>query len=507
MKVEIPIYNDPWFDNALVSFYQLLQYTRSSSLSELTLTEGKLAFEIANIESFAKDLSTSILQQFRSKMIVIQESENVTKEVKKDFVLLQEWGKTDEGKVRLREILFSEENEQFICKALKALEEENGSRNCVTCGRNYNPGKVRSKLKLKQSVYPLSTKIRSLSGIRTYKNEDFLKFSKTYHDNLCPLCYFIGVLNWVNEALIYRTFIGDSFAFLFVPSVDGLTQLNDFRTNYIKLLNSEERYSNIKVQPEGYEIENTPGKYSTVLCFYEKFLQYVHSTSLYSDWQILKIPLGNVKNVEITYISTSEDIMGILNSLQKEIFSIYNFFISKVNFFLEGESKGKVDWDITREIREELSRYFLEDDFSGFAKALLPKKGGHVGFSMEANEILEKILYYWRWNEMPIEKSHIGSIRKVGNIVAKTCGNNPSLLYKLDKVRNQHELWNALRQIARKMAGLKNEEIKGHLSPTALDEIVQLLKEYKEDWEEIKNLLVVYSSISYSLNKIKEGSK
>lgn len=502
LKLEIPTYNNVWFDNGLVTLYELLELTASKKTLDINpkLSSKGLSVEIPDVEKFGEELSAEIRENRRS-MIVNQEKDGTTKEIKKDFLLLQE-GKKERGKVRIKEIVFRERNEEFIKNCLDALLEE-GKRNCVICGREYNPGDARSKLKLKQSVYPLATKTKSLSGIRTYKNEEYLKFSKPYHDNICPLCYLTGVLNWENEALIYRTFVNEGLSYVFLPALNDLVKLRDFRTGLKKgLLNNEERWSNIKVKPKTEGIENTPGKFSTLLCFYEKFLDYIGFENICSEWNIFRIPLGNVKNVKTFSVDTKDNLLGVLKELIEEDNLIYDYFIKKVNFFKRTSSGTNIDWDITNAVREKLAESFLKDEFKSFTRSMLPRKGGHIGFSKEDRKVLEDLLYHWKWKKMSIDKGDVGSIRSVGNIVSKTCMNNPSLLYKLDKVKNKEELWDSLRQVSRKLAGLEVGKVKGKVSPKSLDDLIKMLKENEKDWKEIKNLLVIYSSMYYSIGRL-----
>lgn len=505
LKLEVPSYNNAWFDNGVVTLYELLKLMESKGDVRVNseLSSGKLSITVPNVGKFGKELSAEIRDNKKS-IIVNQEEENISKEIKKDFILLQE-GKKKGGEVKIKEVVLGDENEGFIVESLKSLSEEGRKRNCVVCGRRYDPGDIRSKLKLKQAVYPLSTKIKSLSGIRTYKNEEYLKFSKAYHDNICPLCYLIGAIGWENEDLIYRTFISDRLAYVFLPVIRDLERLQKFRKSYTKLLNNEERWSNIKVNLDTSETENTAGKFSTLLCFYEKFLDNIDFGDICLEWNVLRIPLGNVKNVKNISVNTNEDILGILKEIIEEGVYVYVDFLKRINFFKRTPQGTNPDWDVTNEVREKLAKAFLEDDFNSFTVCMLPRKGGYVGFSKEVREVLEEILYHWRWKKMSIQKEDVGSIRKVGNIVAKTCQNNPSLLYKLDKAKNKEELWDSLRQVSRKLAGMKSKNIKGKLSPTALDSLVKLVKGNEEDWNEVKNLLVIYSSMSYSIEKLQNS--
>lgn len=107
---------------------------------------------------------------------------------------------------------------------------------------------------------------------------------------------------------------------------------------------------------------------------------------------------------------------------------------------------------------------------------------------------------------MGVPKENLDSIRSVGNIVAKISKNNASLLYKLDKTRTINEFWSVMREISRKLVGLEEEDLK-MVKPTAIDELIQLTKEItekgeKDSWKEVRDLIVVYASIFYSIDKM-----
>lgn len=105
---------------------------------------------------------------------------------------------------------------------------------------------------------------------------------------------------------------------------------------------------------------------------------------------------------------------------------------------------------------------------------------------------------------MGIPKERLDVIKSSGNIVAKLSLETPSLLYKLDRARNLQEFWSVLREISRKMAGLDKEELR-EIKPTALDELVMLVKEHETVWKELRDLLVVYASMYLAIKKLKQG--
>lgn len=507
MELELLIKNNAWYDNGLLTFYFMVKAISNRSDVETELTEGSIKVNIPNRKNFVEELDTEIREN-RSNLVINEETDKgAQKEVKKDFIIPQEDKKIN-GRVALKEILFQDnKRKEFLEKCFEILDKnENGKRNCVVCGRNYSVrgSEIRSKLKLKQTVYPFATKIKSLSGIRTYKNEKYLKFSKTYHDNICPLCYITGVLNWLNPSIIYRTFIetNKGYSFAFIPKSNNLEKLRNFQETYKNVLNNDERYCNVRIHPGEPETENTPGKFSTLLAFYDKFIENTDTFDIDFDWEVLRIPLGNVKNIKKFDISIERGLLEVLQEVIQENTETYEDFVKQVNFFKD----NSVDWDITGEIREELAKSFLNDNFKKFAQSMIPRRGGHVGFTSEAEKALKKLLYYWRWEDMNVNEEEINAIEKVGNIVAKTMDKNPSFFYKIDKSKTEEELLDGLREVSRKLVNFDKNDLKSnYISPQALDNLIKLLNKSERDWEEIKNLLVIYSSMQFAKDQFKKG--
>jgi len=111
---------------------------------------------------------------------------------------------------------------------------------------------------------------------------------------------------------------------------------------------------------------------------------------------------------------------------------------------------------------------------------------------------------------MGVPKENLDAIKSVGNIIAKISRNNASLIYKMDKVRTVEEFWSVLREIARKIPGMDEKDLK-MIKPTALDELIQLVKSIvennKDGWKEVRDLLVVYSSMYYAIDKMDKVPK
>ncbi|WP_052353379.1 hypothetical protein [Methermicoccus shengliensis] len=497
---EITVYKDPWMDNGLENFFRITGDLDSCD-AELTATSVKI--EIKNKEEFIKELTRKILEK-RQNLLVIEKNDktNEIKEIRKDHLILQEEKKIG-GKVAFKEDLYKPEKTAGMLSRI--FDTKEGKFRCILCSRSFD----RAIKKLQQANYPFVTKIASLSGVRSYKDGKALSL-KEYYDNLCPLCYLIGVLEWTDEALIYRTFPGDK-SFLFLPHFVSLRELHDFKKScmYSGILNETARYSNIRVNPSSDEVENTPGEYSTLLCFYEKFIENATEDIIANDWVVLHIPFGAVKNIKVDSINVERGILGIIRDIYEngeKCNFIYKEIFSKMYFHSENKKGG--DWDTTREIQESLSRFFLLDDFRDFTSSLLPRKGGYVLFSSETRRALEELIFVWRWRRMGIPKERLDAIKSVGNIIAKASRNNASLLYKMDRVRTVDEFWSVLREIARKLPGMEEKDLK-MIRPTALDELIQLVKgvveNNKEGWREVRDLLIVYSSMYYAIDRMSKG--
>ncbi len=493
MKFELPIYHDVWMDNALENFYRILKRIDSEDFN-VKLTREKLIFNFNDFEKFKNELIRQIKHKYKN-MIVIGEDKKtgVPKEIKKDFILLQE-GKKEGGTVKLKEEVFDWNKLPKILDELK--EGRKGDKICIMCGCRY-----KKSYTLKQAIYPFVTKNRSLSGIRTIKS------LPEYHKNLCLICYLLGVLEWTDEGIIYYTSLKENKTFLFLPIFEDLTKLNKFKedTLYAGILNVSGRYGNLLKELNSNVFEEIFGKYTSLLAFYEKFIFNVkESEVLCNTWGILHIPLGKVKNVKFEIINIDKEILKMIGSLIDYGYLIYTSMIKGI-FFKKKTDKGFVtDWDITTEIKENLAKSILTNDFRTFSKQLMPKKGGFVILTSDAYEILDELIYLWRLVNMGIPKEKLDTIKSVGNIVAKISFENPSLLYKLDKVRTIEEFWSVLREISKKMAGMEKEELK-EIKPTAIDELVVMVNENEKIWKEIRDLLIIYSSIYLAIKKLKRG--
>jgi hypothetical protein len=500
VTIEIPRYNDVWMDNGVETFYQILKEAQNGSFS-VEIADNSMKLNVFDFGKFQESIGIAVKNR-RSNLIVIDVDKKLgeTKEIKKDYILIQEGTKV-KGEVAFKEGLYNEKTATDTVKKVFDLIIEEGAHSCVICGRRFS----KPMKKLQQAAYPPVTKIKSLSGVRSYKDGEVYSF-KEYFEDFCPTCYLIGLTEWSDDGIIYRTIPGDKST-LFFPQLNSLEELAKFKRSYRHLLNKSSRYRNIRVKIGSEETENPPGSFSTLLCFYEKFFFGVDKKEIIGkSWVTMEIPFGAVKNIKIGIIDLSEPALGAIKELLDEKISIYKEIIERIFFFYDNPKGAPVDWDLTGKIRENLSEAIITDDFRSFARNLLPRKGGRVDYSKDTKENIEELIYLWRLKTMGVPKEKIDTVKSVGNIVAKASKNNPSLLYKLDKTKNLEAFWSVLREISRKLIGFDENDRK-MIKPTALDGLIQLVKDNEDKWKEIRDLLVVYSSMYYAIGGIKEGEE
>ena len=459
-------------DNALENFYYLLDTFDYNSEINLSLNENSLQISCEN-EVF-EDVLVRIFENHKQFLCVnVINEEKLVKEVKKDFILIQQNKNTNEGNrevVNLKPKLFENPKEE-VNKLVSLFGE--GSNKCIFCGNFFN----KKYGGLTQAAYPFTTKIKSLNGVRSYKNGEYYSF-KEYNNSVCPLCFLIGQLGWLTDNLIYRTINNKSF--LFLPKLNTIEELNEFKSDYSTLLNN--------------------GKFSTLLCFYSKFFL-ISGEMPNVSWDIFEIPLGKLKNVKLIEFSFDDEILNIIKTFVDEDEDIFNLFNSIL--FFNNDSK---DWNIINEIRENLSESFLKNDFRSFSKNFVLRKGGKITYSNNNIEFLkyfDLLITLWRLNPMSITEDDLKSIKSVGNIISKVSVLNSSLFYKLDKIRSIDDFWRYLSEVSRKLINPKiNQKF---IRKNAIEDLILLLKRNDNDWEEIKNLLIIYSAIQYSRDSLNDN--
>jgi hypothetical protein len=498
MKITVDRYNDVWYDNGLITFSNLLdELEKEYELKENQINPIQLKYEFSDTQKFTEELSNQIKGNI--PYLIVETKDKTTlekKQVKKDFILIQE-GKKIGGKVALKEDIFKEEKTHEVIKQLYE-NLDGGKKACFICGRKFKS----SYKNLQQASYPFVTKIKSITGIRSGKELKLTEYIKDY----CPHCYLNGILVWLDQSLIYRTIPGEK-SIIILPYLDNLENLKRLKRSFYKLLNKKSRYCNIKIDIEKDDTENTPDKYSTLISFYENFLRYTKPDLNCQNWYIVEIPLsGSVKNPKYYNVYLEEKIVNVLSELQTEGYLFYRGFIQETYFFNNDPKKSLRNFDIEREIHEVFCKSMVNDNFNEFTHFFLPRTGGHIGLTKGARQVLDNLILEWRIKTMKVlDESDVKTLQMAGQTIASLSRNRVSLFYKLEKAKNPHDFYKAIQEISRRFI---IDETNVKVYPGSINNVLNMVitnQENPKAFEDIKNILLIYASIrGYKQTKSKE---
>jgi len=490
MELQFKKCNDFWIDNGVENLYNIFRKIGTCHPEiKFEIKSDKIIVQFDNINKFVDELA-KIVEQLKYEKLLIEVEDKKTsakKRVKKDYILIQ-YGSKDKNDINtLKEKIYlnpkDELNEIFNLITTK-LKNSKSNKICLCCGEEFS----KKYQNMKQASYPMTTKIKSLGGIRgTAEN----------YNEMCPKCYLAGILEWTDD-YIYKCLRDKSY--MIIPYNFDLIKLNEFKDRYrnMGLLNSNNRYCNIGENMEIY------GKYSALLKFYEYLIDNAKlNENPNVEWYIIDIPNKDVKNIKIDKFEMVGEIFNVMKIIIEELDgdSIYGDFLNEI--YIKEDGKNKFEWEKTDELREKVSEAFLINNFRKFVKCFIPKNKCIVVLSNDAREILEKIIIHWRWIKLGIPKEHLETIKKSGYVIAEVCkNNNLNLLYKLDKVRTSEEFWGVMREISRKMISLDDKNTK-YINPMVLSDLISLVKEYEKDWKELRDLLEIYSCMYISIKKYK----
>jgi hypothetical protein len=491
MELQFRKCNDFWIDNGVENLYNIFSgMSHYCSEVKSEIKPDKIIVQFDDIDKFVAELAKTVERlKYEKLLIEVEDKAGIKKRVKKEYILIQYGSKDENGVNTLKEKIYLNPKDELdkIFKLISNKPKNSKSNKvCLCCGDEFS----KEYQNMKQASYPMTTKIKSLGGIRgTAEN----------YKEMCPKCYLAGILEWSDDYL-YKYMGGKSY--MFIPYNSNLVKLNEFKDMYRIFLNNSNRYCNIGENREIY------GKYSALLKFYEYLIE---NTKLNEnpnvEWHIIDIPNGTVKNIKVDKFEMIGEIFTVMKVVIGELDgdSIYGDFLNKI--YIKEDEKNKPNWDKTNELREKVSEAFLNNNFRKFVKCFIPKNKHYIVLSNDAREILEKIIINWRWIKLGIPKEHLETIKKSGHVIAEVCRhNNLNLLYKLDKVRTSEEFWGVMREISRKMISLDDKDTK-YINPMVLGDLIALVKEYEENWKELRDLLEIYSCTYISVKQYKSEDK
>lgn len=531
LKISLPYFNDPWMDNAVVNLYGILKAVKKRIAFKLKqLERDQMEAVILDTDEFEKQLWEEITNR-RDNVVFVEKKDKETgglRKVRKDFVLIGYDSDKDPRTPihhRLRDFYSEKQGRQILHKVIEDLQIEESERNhtCVLCGQRFHKHKPKPLSNLKQAIYPFVTKIKSISGVRSKDNKEkgITEMPENYKD-VCPACYLAGIMAWSDRSTVFRTVPG-GFSLLLIPVRKNLCDLHELRDSYGDILSPSHRYASLRAEPlakgksaQEEKMEFTSGQWSLLFAFTENFLRYrmlksggmEEARKMACDtWLSLRIPSGQVKDVKANRLNIDErPLVVLLNLILKQETFPYKEFLGQLYVMVERGGRSAFDNDGVNKKREALSKAFLTNDFNAFAKEFVPRERKRIVLKKEARDVLEKLLQEWRLKKMKLEKEHLDTLRSAGNLIAETATTGIGLIYRLDRTRTLPEFWDSLREISRKMIGLDKP-----VKSTSLDGVIKLVQEHQkeQDWKEIKNLLLIYSCMYYSIKTYKpsEGGK
>ncbi|MCK5177805.1 MAG: hypothetical protein KAQ92_08835 [Candidatus Aenigmarchaeota archaeon] len=109
------------------------------------------------------------------------------------------------------------------------------------------------------------------------------------------------------------------------------------------------------------------------------------------------------------------------------------------------------------------------------------------------------------------EKEEIETMRKAGWVVGTVGKTYISEIYQLDRIRSAEEFINiikniSLRAIKINSAGEKSEDYESAISKYSFTNLIEIINKYKDNFEEIKDIVLIYSTFYLGV-KYKKGGK
>lgn len=510
MEIVISRYNDPYLDNALQSFYRMLTEIEEQypDVVESKLVHNTLKITIKNKEAFIDRLDELIKEETKLNLFYSRKNrDGTTSENWKHYLPFRsqppsQFPKTfkEDTRKKLIELAFSEE----ITKV---------KRNpCFLCGKY--PGSE----ELTQGVYPFVTKTSALTTATYLINRSI---SKSYH-KVCPLCYLIASVGWLDPILPYRSRVSvaprQTVSFLWLPYTTGLLEELDKVKRELGggRFELKDEISNIRLEVpyEGYP----PSRFSLLLSFLESILLQVADREVRTlkevylripdEWWLLCIPEGGgIKNVDLWAFSLPIKIKNVIMEYIPKG-RIYGELFCSMGLRQDGERRDRDEERRRSEyLREGLSRAFLSDDYSSFARQFQLSPRWIIILPPSGEEKLVNLIKVWRCRDMLTEEE-LEVLRKAGRCIAliSDLRKKPSVLYNvLDRVRTPSDLLEVLREIGHLLVGVDFQESDAqYLSPDSLDQLVELVNGKEKLFSDIKNTLGIFISVEYAKRKLRE---
>lgn len=525
MEINIPYLDDPWFDNATESFYTLMkEQILENEKDDLIFELSDYNLNIAGDMDIFKDVLYRVFGNYYEYVFCDHEKKNGDKEIllKKHlnfdirvqddlhkFIINKPFKRSSLNAKEMKPEDWTIENMVDVDKYIETLSKNLSSKPkhiCGFCGREYSS----SYDNVLYNTYPPATKAKCFYGGRYYKDDKEL-FSD-YNKEICPVCSLLGIMEWFDESIVYRTM--DDKSFIYLPIMDNFIDLHDFKCNI--MLPNGKLYCNLPIDTERFiKIKSnevyTNGEYSTLLYFYIEFLD---KCLEYPDLQfeMYDIPLGNMKSISINRINLNSGNFGLINQLYNGIqedgtnnedieINVYDIFTSMLSL-----GKNGIDSDKTTFIQENLIKSFLEDDLKSFAN--LYKNNIILSSNMYGTSIYDDyyhMLKKWGLKEMKLTEEDLKKIKNVGQTYGKVFPTKKSLFYGLYNIHNKKGLLNSFDKLIKVLVGMEPQK---YISTSNIVYVTNLLDKDESLTEDIVSHLKIYAgSEIYNNEKIKKFPK
>lgn len=84
------------------------------------------------------------------------------------------------------------------------------------------------------------------------------------------------------------------------------------------------------------------------------------------------MPSGTVKNIRQHHLKIKDNALNLIGLMLENKFKIYEQIIYRCNMkYMEDNS---IFWEETEVLKEDMARCIIDDDYDGFASAMLPRK-------------------------------------------------------------------------------------------------------------------------------------
>lgn len=500
-------YHDFWMDNAIENLYCLVKNLCDAdpSIASYELTSHSLLVKVLDDKKFLQSFKQLLVSKRDSVLFTETIGKHISKKNVKLGYILPQYAKSSNGRNSVKEKIYIED--EMIGRLSAGLWPKAGERICVLCGSNFQ----KRIDNLKQSVLPSVTRNAALSG--TLLKDDYFR-------SICPTCYMLGALEWVDDRIIYRS-QQDGESIALYPIISDLTVLYKEKQIAYQYLKVRALDSNLHSRSKEGEDIKIYGPYSAIVFFLEAAIGSVsrriggifdseaEKMFALNKWMCLRVPSGNVKNVKIEEIALPDRILETIGGTKSipltgaKVLKLYSGLFHYFRLNSDVRSGGMSLWKEQGELREKLSKAFINDDFHAFSGLFLRRKGVNVYLVTSKWPQLDYFLSAWQLNEAGISSYELEKIKQAANLVAELNLKSVAVFYNMERARSISEFITAMQEATRKLIVRADDFASGNMRvhPTSLESFLDLITGSPARWRIIRDTLLIYTSMYFAIKK------